>query len=255
MSPLRLLIGLTLALAPVLGQAQTRADSVGWFGRTDVRLFRAVNNHQRPALTRFVAPITVYSVYPAVLAPVGLLIYGAAKDDGHATDLGLLTGATELLTVGVTGAVKLTVRRPRPYQTLPDVHLPSGPATSFSFPSGHASTTFALATAITLDHPRPLQSTLLYGWAALTGLGRLYVGVHYPSDVLAGAALGIGSAALVHGLRGPLLRYRDRHTKPGSFLRPESPAPVELMPVQITGQRWTARVSPTPTGLAFSLGW
>jgi membrane-associated phospholipid phosphatase len=93
-------------------------------------------------------------------------------------------------------AIKLVVRRRRPQlRGLPAL---TATATGLSFPSAHASTAFAGALAYSrLGAPR----APLYALAAGLSWSRLYLGVHYPSDVLAGAALGTGVAAIREGRR------------------------------------------------------
>jgi membrane-associated phospholipid phosphatase len=85
---------------------------------------------------------------------------------------------------GVNQTIKQLVRRPRPQlDSLPQLtHTMS----QLSFPSAHSSTGFAAARAYRGLAPAPL----LYGGAATLALSRLYLGVHYPTDILAGAALG-----------------------------------------------------------------
>jgi undecaprenyl-diphosphatase len=80
--------------------------------------------------------------------------------------------------------VKLAVRRPRP--ELPGLPPLSGVVSRLSFPSAHATTSFAAARAYQGLVPAPA----LYGPAILFALSRPYLGVHYPSDVLAGSVLG-----------------------------------------------------------------
>jgi len=92
-------------------------------------------------------------------------------------------------------ALKALVARPRPFLHFTDARLLVALPHSFSFPSGHASTSFATAAAIFLKHKRVGGCALVL--AALIAFSRVYVGVHYPGDVLAGAVLGTVIALLV----------------------------------------------------------
>jgi undecaprenyl-diphosphatase len=75
-----------------------------------------------------------------------------------------------------------------------------------SFPSGHATTAFALAALLALWYPRWAAGFLAL--AGLIGLSRVVLGAHFPSDVLAGAALGMGVALIVHA-KVPAVRRRE----------------------------------------------
>jgi len=86
-------------------------------------------------------------------------------------------------------AIKLVVKRPRPYETLENVRLLLGPAPGLSFPSGHSIIFFSLATVIAMRYPKLRYPSLIA--ATLIALSRPYVGVHYPSDILVGSLLGI----------------------------------------------------------------
>ncbi|MBV9915737.1 MAG: phosphatase PAP2 family protein [Solirubrobacterales bacterium] len=89
-----------------------------------------------------------------------------------------------LASYGLNYAVKLAVRRPRP--ELPGLPQLTPTVSRLSFPSAHATSSFAAAYAF-----RPLApGSLLYAAAGLFAFSRPYLGVHYPSDVVAGAALG-----------------------------------------------------------------
>jgi len=90
---------------------------------------------------------------------------------------------------------ELTVR-PRPLASLPDVRPLVAEPNSYAFPSGHATSAFSAATGMVLVAKRFLRRVPLPGWgmlvlAATISYSRVYVGVHYPTDVLAGAGLGV----------------------------------------------------------------
>jgi undecaprenyl-diphosphatase len=87
---------------------------------------------------------------------------------------------------GLNTAVKFAVKRPRP--ELEDLPPLTPVVTALSLPSAHATTSFAAAAAY--SSALPFGSPLFYGAATMFALSRPYLGVHYPSDVIAGAALG-----------------------------------------------------------------
>jgi membrane-associated phospholipid phosphatase len=108
------------------------------------------------------------------------------------------TTATVVGTYGLNTAVKLLVRRRRP--TLRGLPPLTSTPTQLSFPSSHASMSFVAAP---LYRRLGLPALPLYTLASALALSRLYLGVHYPSDVLAGALLGsavAGGVALAHPL-------------------------------------------------------
>ena len=91
----------------------------------------------------------------------------------------------------VNTAIKFAVRRPRPQ--IPGLPPLQGTTTGLSFPSAHAATSFAGALVY---RRRGLPAAPLYGLAGGMALSRVYLGVHYPSDVVAGAVLGTALAAV-----------------------------------------------------------
>jgi membrane-associated phospholipid phosphatase len=76
--------------------------------------------------------------------------------------------------------------------------VPENDPDPYSFPSGHAAVSFALATSTSLSYPEWYVVVPAYAWATATSLARVWHGVHYPLDTMAGAAFGAGAAVLVH---------------------------------------------------------
>lgn len=90
--------------------------------------------------------------------------------------------------------LKFRIRRFRPSQVFPQIKNKLPHPDPFSFPSGHTAGAFVMATL--LAHFYPVVSFLSYFTASIIGFSRIYNGVHYPSDVMAGSLLGLLSAKL-----------------------------------------------------------
>lgn len=88
--------------------------------------------------------------------------------------------------------LKNGLRRNRPQAALKNFRSIITPSDQFSFPSGHTSAAFMMATL--LGYYLPALMPLLYCWATLVGFSRVVLGVHFPTDTLVGAILGIGTA-------------------------------------------------------------
>lgn len=112
-------------------------------------------------------------------------------------------------TYGLVLALKHVVGRPRPFVTRALTsrsghYGPNRGEQYQSFPSGHAALSAAIVTSWSLSYPRWYVAAPGAVWAVGVSLSRLYLGVHYPSDVLVGAALGVGVAVVVHQVRATI---------------------------------------------------
>jgi membrane-associated phospholipid phosphatase len=123
----------------------------------------------------------------------GLCLLGALVD-GRRRPLYLRAMRTVMLAYLANIGLKYVVRRPRP--VLEDLPALSSTVTSLSFPSAHSTTSFAAAWALTRgDDGLPVVP--VYALAKAMAVSRIYAGVHYPTDVAAGAAFGTALAALL----------------------------------------------------------
>jgi membrane-associated phospholipid phosphatase len=172
----------------------------------DVRIFRGINNAQTDFKTS-VLGITDNSALPlAVALPVGLAGYGFFGNDDESFDTGVLMGGSEALSYVVSYVLKIGIKRERPYHALSNVYTHHLDSTDpYSFPSGHSTGVFAIATMLALRYPKPAVYIPAFVWASMVGYGRIYFGLHYPTDVFAGALLGAGGSLLVHAYEGKIL--------------------------------------------------
>ncbi|MBO6576061.1 MAG: phosphatase PAP2 family protein [Rhodothermales bacterium] len=148
------------------------------------------------------ADYTAYPVYygalPALWAPVVL------GDADNRTAVRMT--ATMLGSYGAVVALKRLVRRPRPVAVHDWViRRPAFPGgrdlDTWSWPSGHATLAAAVVGTLAFRHQRAAVTVPAVIWAGAVGGSRIWLGVHYPSDVLSGWALGAGMAWVVHQMR------------------------------------------------------
>jgi undecaprenyl-diphosphatase len=148
----------------------------------DLALYRRARSLARtPGRVRWVRRFSRLGEHGAVWLALGA---GGALVDGGRRSHWLRATACVAIAYGISTSIKLAIGRKRPLiEDLP--HLMATP-TGLSFPSSHSTSSFAAARA----YGRLLPVGPLYAAAAAMALSRLYLGVHYPSDVAAGAALG-----------------------------------------------------------------
>jgi decaprenylphosphoryl-5-phosphoribose phosphatase len=158
--------------------------------RFDQRLLYAMRTRFHPPAAEAVAKaLGKIGAYGAIWLGIGIVL--AFLDPGNGEDW-VVAGLLGPVAIGLNFAVKLVVRRPRPVlEGLPPL---GGAPSSLSFPSAHATSSFACATAMTRIAP---EAAVLFLLAAAIAAGRPYLGMHYPSDVLAGIVLGTALGLVV----------------------------------------------------------
>lgn len=170
----------------------------------DIQILRAINSQEQLPSDDFFRFISNSESYIVAAVPVTIGIMGLIKHDDKQFRNGCVIAASSLFCAGITLAMKYTINRERPFVTYPDITKKSG-AGSPSFPSGHTSSAFATATSLSLVYPEWYVIVPSYGWAATVGYSRMHLGVHYPSDVLAGAAIGTGCSLLTNFVNKKLI--------------------------------------------------
>jgi undecaprenyl-diphosphatase len=222
--------GVRFLLAVVLVSSNIQAQNSSALGGLDVSLFRQINDRQ----TEGDGPIEYvdrFSIPVMLITPTAMIVYGTAEDR-DVFESGMMVAASGLLAFGTTVLLKAIVDRPRPFDALEDVRVKHrASARGASFPSGHSSTTAALATMLIIRHPNVSVIIPSLLWTAAVGYGRIYLGVHYPSDVVGGFLLGIASAFVIHSMEADFRKMGD----------------------WLFGKRTTHGITPTPRVLLFSV--
>jgi len=180
-----------------------KTGTVSW----DASLFRRLN--EVPAAAASVLTPLSHLFLPAGIIVVVVLavVYVVAR---NRSVLPVVTGAVAAgLAWALTHAAKAIAVRPRPYQVMADAVLRQPSAHGTSFPSSHTAVTLAIAIALVPFLARPLAAAGI-AYAALLGWSRVYLGVHYPLDILGGAGIGMAAGGAVLLALGTLLRGAGR---------------------------------------------
>lgn len=163
----------------------------------EVEMVRAINpNHPDNGLLKGISssaePISV--AVPAGMLALSLLQKNKALQKQSFEILGSLAIGT-----ATTQLLKRIVKRPRPYETYAEIY-PDEFETGRSFPSGHTTTAFATAASLTLTAKKWYIAVPAFAWATTVGYSRIYLGQHYPSDIMMGALVGTASGFASHWL-------------------------------------------------------
>ena len=180
-----------------------KAGAVRW----DVSLFRILNQVP-PAAASALTPLSRLFLPVSIIAVVVLTVgYVVAR---NRSVLPLAAGAIAAGASWALGNVtKALADRSRPYKVIASAVLRQHPAHGTSFPSTHTAVTMAVVIALMPFLPRALAAVAV-AYAVLVGWSRVYLGVHYPLDVLAGAGIGIAVGGAVLLALGVLLRHAGR---------------------------------------------
>lgn len=176
----------------------------------DIDLLKEINLNRNKSLDPTFRFITNTATPLSIAAPVFVFSVGLIKGDSTLKSKGIYLGETVLVAAFISTALKYAVNRERPFVAYPFIEKATSGG-SPSFPSGHTSTAFATATSLSLEFPKWYVIAPSFIWAGAVGYSRMDLGVHYPSDVLAGAIVGSGSAFLTYELNKWINKKRRQH--------------------------------------------
>lgn len=165
---------------------------IPYFRDIDAQLLEIVNLSAAPGI---ILLLTDTAGVISVALPVILLIIGWQHKEK--LRIGIYSAAAFLAALITDTTLKFSLQKPRPFVIYHFIHKLSGGG-SPSFPSGHTTDAFVTAGVICLLCRRWQITVVAYAWALLVAYSRLALGVHYPSDVMAGAIVGTTAAFVCH---------------------------------------------------------
>ncbi|MEO5997109.1 MAG: phosphatase PAP2 family protein [Chitinophagaceae bacterium] len=202
--PLRFIRTVKLIFGLLLFQLSGTAQNA------DINLLNKINNADVSSGTYKRLHFITKSTYPVALG-VPLLLLGTGLIEGNRTMKVKAVYMLESIVLNelVTIGLKFAINRPRPFTTYSFIIQKTSAGATSSLPSGHTSLAFSMATSLIIAYPRWYVIVPSMAFAGIVGYSRMYLGVHYPSDVFVGALVGSGSALLTYKINAWL--HHSKH--------------------------------------------
>ncbi|MGH4122673.1 MAG: phosphatase PAP2 family protein [Clostridium sp.] len=165
-----------------------------YISHRDINILRIINNSWKCRFLDIVMPSMTYLgsfsfmfIFCAVLFLLGNTLI-------HVMAIRAMISIT--ISTGIGKLLKISVTRLRPFINIPNLNIKKIGIDKYSFPSGHTTGAFSLAVIIALYFP--IFGFITIPLACCVGISRMYIGVHYPTDVIVGAFLGITCSFLTY---------------------------------------------------------
>jgi membrane-associated phospholipid phosphatase len=162
----------------------------------DINILDQINNASSTHGDATMKVFTNSFIPVSLAAPAAVITIGYLQKDSDLFLKGVTIAFASGLNLVATYSIKYAVKRQRPAEKYPFIFVKTNDLDAYSFPSTHTSASFATATSLSLQFPKWYVIVPSYAWATTVAYSRLHLGVHYPSDVLAGALIGTGCAYL-----------------------------------------------------------
>ena len=180
------------------------------FGQNfDINTLRSVNLNRNENLDPTFKHITNSYAIVSIGTPLTMYAVGLINKDVQLKKDAIFIGESVAASVFVTIVLKEAIKRDRPFVTYPEIEKLSS-AGGYSMPSGHTSIAFATATSLSIAYPKWYVIAPSFVWASAVGYSRMHLGVHYPTDVIAGALVGSGSVYLTYKINKWLNKKRSK---------------------------------------------
>ncbi len=184
----------------------------------NVELFYFFNHtFQNPILDSIMPIFTHFGGFKfLVLILIAVILFAKISRRETLKKVAIIALVALLFSGAIAVVLKHVVHEPRPFMTLDNVHLLITEDDLNSFPSGHTTSTIAVVTALILNMKELAKKhyliidIVLVLFAILIPFSRMYVGVHYPGDILAGAIIGLFGAFLINHFKDTIFTISKR---------------------------------------------
>jgi PAP2 superfamily len=173
----------------------------------DYRILCKLESMRTPDKNNFFEFISKWNTPVCLSAPATLFIVGLAQHDKDLQKNSLYVTESIAVSSLFNVIIKKIFKRKRPYQYNPAFTCVVA-APNESFPSGHSAIAFSMATSMTLARPKWYVIAPAFGWATMIGYARMYLGVHYPTDVISAATMSSGISWLTYRLNYSFLKNK-----------------------------------------------
>lgn len=167
---------------------------IKYFINSDLFLLKLFNHSIKCKPLDLMMPIITY--LGSLTFTVGFCLLALIYPESSIRSVGLKTSIALSFSALISQVIKTSVSRIRPFLRIQNLNIKKIGIDEYSFPSGHTTAAFALAVSVSLSSS--IFSPICITLASLVGISRMYLGVHYPSDVGVGVMLGSFCSWLVH---------------------------------------------------------